>query len=180
MKIGVLSELKKDKNSFSHVKKFGLEVCQLVNWDSTLWSDEMATKTLKEMKETGVQVSAIWAGWYGPHEWDFMRGPLTLGLIPRKYRKKRIQELKKAAEWTKAIGVKAIITHFGFLPENITDPDYKEVLNVLKDIGGYCAEQGVEFWFETGQETPVVLLRFIEDSGLKNLGINLDPANIIM
>jgi L-ribulose-5-phosphate 3-epimerase len=43
-----------------------------------------------------------------------------------------------------------------------------------------CGERGLEFWFETGQETPVVLLRVIEDLGYDNLGINLDPANLLM
>ena len=34
--------------------------------------------------------------------------------------------------------------------------------------------------FETGQETPVTLRRVIEDVGTDNLGINLDPANLIL
>jgi sugar phosphate isomerase/epimerase len=40
--------------------------------------------------------------------------------------------------------------------------------------------QGLEFWFETGQETPVTVLRLIEAVGTGNLGINLDPANLIL
>ena len=39
---------------------------------------------------------------------------------------------------------------------------------------------GQNFLFETGQETPVTLKRLIEDTGEDNLGINLDPANLIM
>ncbi|NLF93204.1 MAG: sugar phosphate isomerase/epimerase, partial [Oligosphaeraceae bacterium] len=39
---------------------------------------------------------------------------------------------------------------------------------------------GLGFWFETGQETPIVLLRVIEEIGDDNLGINLDPANLLM
>ncbi|TMV52732.1 sugar phosphate isomerase/epimerase [Paenibacillus mesophilus] len=38
----------------------------------------------------------------------------------------------------------------------------------------------MEFWFETGQETPVVLLRTIQRVGTNNLGINYDPANLIL
>ena len=34
--------------------------------------------------------------------------------------------------------------------------------------------------FETGQETPVTLLRTIEEVGTGNLGVNLDPANFIL
>ena len=36
------------------------------------------------------------------------------------------------------------------------------------------------FWFETGQETPVTLLRVIERAGVDNLGINLDAGNLIL
>ena len=36
------------------------------------------------------------------------------------------------------------------------------------------------FRFETGQETPITLLRTIHDIGTDNLGINLDPANLLM
>ena len=46
--------------------------------------------------------------------------------------------------------------------------------------GNHCKNNGQFFIFETGQETPVTLLRFIEESGLDNLGINLDPANLIL
>ena len=44
---------------------------------------------------------------------------------------------------------------------------------ILKSRGQY-------FLFETGQEAPVTLLRTIEDIGTDNLGINLDPANLLM
>jgi sugar phosphate isomerase/epimerase len=38
----------------------------------------------------------------------------------------------------------------------------------------------MEFWFETGQETPVTLLRLIRAVGTGNLGVNLDPANLVL
>ena len=39
---------------------------------------------------------------------------------------------------------------------------------------------GVNFLFETGQETPVTLLRVIEEIGMDNVGINMDTANLIL
>ena len=44
----------------------------------------------------------------------------------------------------------------------------------------HCKENGQHFIFETGQETPITLLRLIEDAGCDTLGINLDPANLIL
>ena len=40
--------------------------------------------------------------------------------------------------------------------------------------------KGQYFLFETGQETPVTLLRTIEAIGMDNVGINLDTANVIL
>ena len=44
----------------------------------------------------------------------------------------------------------------------------------------HCKANGQLFLFETGQETPVTLKRTIEDIGLDNVGINLDPANLLL
>lgn len=53
-----------------------------------------------------------------------------------------------------------------------------------KAIVEKCKENGQNFLFETGQETPVTLKRAIQDIekavGKGNVGINLDPANLIM
>jgi len=74
--------------------------------------------------------------------------------------------------------VPSITTHAGFIPENLTDPLYPPLITALREAGTYCAERGISLWLETGQETPVVLLRVFEDVGLDNLGVNLDPANL--
>ena len=68
----------------------------------------------------------------------------------------------------------------GFLPENVTDPNYIPVLSAIKELARYARKNGQHLLFETGQETPVTLLRYIEESGCDNLGINLDPANLIL
>ena len=50
----------------------------------------------------------------------------------------------------------------------------------VKDIALHLKKNGQNFLFETGQETPVTLRRLIEHVATGNLGINLDPANLIM
>ena len=49
-----------------------------------------------------------------------------------------------------------------------------------RTVAERCAQNEQYFLFETGQETPVTLLRTMHDVGLDNLGINLDPANLIL
>jgi len=62
----------------------------------------------------------------------------------------------------------------------MTDPEYQPVVDAIREVAQYCQQRGIGFWFETGQETPVVLLRTIQRVGTDNLGINLDPANLIL
>ena len=188
MRIGVINSLNLDRPQgiFGHIKAFGLTTCQLCMWSPTFYTDEIAERVIKESKESGVTPCAVWAGYSGPAVWNFTQGPTTLGLVPYAYRKQRIAELKKGADFAKKIGAPAIITHCGFIPENMTDYTYRPVVDAIGEVAQYCKDQGIGFWFETGQETPVTLLRTIQrveqDSavGPGVLGINLDPANLLL
>lgn len=180
MEIGVVNSLRNGGRCFDHVEQFGLKVCQLVSWDPSLATRQVADAVREESRRTGVRVCAMWGGVPGPAEWNFTRGPVTLGLVPPEYRAERIAALKKWADFARWIGAPAVITHCGFIPENMTDANYPPVVDAIRIVAEYCGEQGVEFWFETGQETPVTLLRTIERAGTGNLGINLDTANLIL
>lgn len=180
MEIGVINGLRDGGKCFDHVRQFGLTVCQLSAWDVNQMTDEAAETVKRESAASGVRISALWAGYSGPSKWNFTEGPTTLGIVPREYRDMRVAELKKGADFAVACGLPAIITHAGFIPENMTDPEFPGVVAALKEIAEHCQKLGIGFWFETGQETPVTLLRTFERIGTDNLGINLDPANLIM
>ncbi len=180
MEIGVINHIANAGKCFSHIADFGLHVCQLGCWDSKFATDEIAANVKSESAEHGVRICAVWAGWPGPCEWNFTKGPVTLGIVPEEYRAERLIALKGWADFAKKVGAPAIITHCGFIPENMTDPAYPGVVDAIAEIAGYCNDLGLGFWFETGQETPVVILRTIQKVGLPNMGINLDPANLLM
>lgn len=180
MDIGVIHGLRQDWDRFEHVRQFGLNVCQLGCGDMKTANEETAQTVVEASQESGVRVCAVWAGLPGPARWNFTEGPITLGLVPDQYRQDRIAALKTWADFAQWIGAPAIITHVGFIPENLTDPLFPVVVEALREVAEYCAERNIGFWFETGQETPVVLLRTIEKVGTGNLGINLDPANLIL
>src|SRR6185312_15834860 len=129
----------------------------------------------------GVAISTFWGGVPGRRVWDFVEGPTTIGLVPPGNRTAGIDALKRWSDFAAEVGnVPSITTHVGFLPVNPSDPDYTGTVAALREVAGHCRGNGQGFWFETGQETPVTLLRTIEDVGLDNLGINLDPANLLM
>ena len=103
-----------------------------------------------------------------------------MGIVPLEYRAIRCADLKRGSDYAKRLGVKQIASHMGYLYENPMCEDYPKLIEALRDVAEYCKANGQKLMFETGQETPVTLRRVIEDIGTDNLGINLDPANLIL
>ena len=180
MELGVIVSLSNAEENFKKLKEYGFTTCQLNSFDVSIMTEETAKKVLAASKEYGIRISALWCGWSGPCVWDFYSGPHTLGLVPLAYREARIKELKIGSDFAKMLGVEDIVTHVGFLPEIPTSTEYYSLITALRDLAEYIKGNGQYFLFETGQETPVTLKRVIEDVGTGNLGINLDPANLIL
>lgn len=165
MKVGVLIEFTSNTDidaKFAELKEMGVDSCQLVCWDRpTLHDDAMAEAINKGLEKYGIHVTAFWCGWEGRRVWDFYEGQLTLGLIPSDYRVERLKMLMEGSDFAKKIHVTDLATHVGYMPENPYDPKYEEVLVACKAIVEKCKENGQNFLFETGQETPVTLKRAI-------------------
>lgn len=183
MKIGVLVAMRTGVDifqKFRDVKALGLNCCQVNVWDMSFHTPENAAALKAASEETGVEITAIWAGWTGPAIWNAIYGPATLGLVPPAYRFERLQQLEKGGEFAAMVGVRDVITHCGFMPEVPSDPDFVGTVAALKTLCGHLKERGQRFLFETGQETPPTLLRAIEAIGMDNVGVNLDTANLIL
>ncbi len=182
-KIGVLITLNPGTDldkEFAKVKELGLASCQVCIWEPSLFTDENAAQIAQCMEKYGVEVSTLWAGWTGPCEWNFTHGPVTIGLVPAAYRSHRIQELDLGSQFAAKIGVTSMATHVGFLPISPTDPDFDGTVGALRWLAQRMKARGQYFLFETGQETPVTMLRAIQAIGTDNLGINFDTANLIL
>jgi len=183
LELGVIVSMSVDeapRQAIEKVRHLDLPTCQVSTWQPECYTDAIADELTAACREFDVTISTLWAGYSGPMVWDLVEGPVTIGLVPAGLRAQRVVDLKKGADFAKALGVPSITTHVGFLPINPNDPDYLGTVEALKEIAGYCKQLGLGFNFETGQETPVTLLRCIEDVGTGNLGVNLDPANLIL
>ncbi len=179
--IGIITSLTGDLDErFKQLKELGLTSCQLNNYDPANFTDERAEAVLAASEKYGIKISAVWCGWPGPAVWNFTEGPATLGLVPTAYRFQRMQALIAGGEFALKIGVTDVITHVGFIPENPSTTEYAEVVSCIKYIANNYKAKGLWFLFETGQETPTTIMRVIEDVGTENLGVNLDPANLLM
>ncbi len=168
------------RHVFETAAKNGFHHGQLVSWDPALWTDEMASRIPALQREFDIELTAFWCGWAGPKFWNFTEGPETLGIVPVAYRAARVQNLIDGAAFARRLGIKDVVTHMGFIPENMTDPNYSGVRAAVMAVARDLKRNGQNLLFETGQETPVVLLRLFEEIATGNLYVNLDPANFIL
>jgi len=163
--------------AIAKVKAFGLGYCQVAVGMSPASLAEPLKAALAKYQ---VEATAALTLGQGKMIWDFYQGPLTIGLVPRETRPARIDALKRASDLAKMCDIPAVHTHCGFIPENPNEPLYAEVVTAIQEVAGYCRANGQTFLMETGQESPVTLLRAITDAGLDNIGVNLDTANLIL
>ncbi len=163
--------------AIAKVKSFGLDCCQV--------AVGTAPKSLAEPLKAALskyQIEATAAMTLAPGKlaWDFYEGPLTVGLVPPQTRAARIDALKRASDLAKMCDIPAVHTHCGFIPENPNDALYPGTVKAIQEVAAYCKANGQTFLMETGQESPVTMLRAILDAGYDNIGVNLDTANLIL
>ncbi len=178
LRLGLIIAIGKNPEAaIAKVRDLGLPTCQA--YFSELDAND-APRLCQALDRHKIEATSLVVGGPGREVWDFYDGPVTIGLVPRETRAARIAHLKKASDFAKQCGISAVQTHCGFIPENPNDPLYKETIAAMREIAGYCKHNGQSFRYETGQETPITLVRAIGDVGLDNQGVNFDLANLIL
>ncbi len=183
MKIGTcvsLDSMENMEQKFVTLRNNGFDTCQLIAWEPAVWKEENAVVLKELLEKYQITVSAFWCGWEGPKVWDFYDGQITLGLVPVEYRQMRIQNLCDGADFAHKLGITDVVTHMGFIPENPNDPNFNTFCVAVRTVAEHLQNNGQYLLFETGQETPVTMLRCFEKVGTDNLGVNLDTANLIL
>ncbi len=115
-----------------------------------------------------------------PLEWNFTRGPSTIGLVPPATRAARIDALRQVSDFAKLVGIPQVQTHCGFIPEDPADALYPGAVEAIRAVAQHCQGNGQHFLMETGQETPTTMARMLRDVSMPNLAVGLDTANLIL
>ena len=101
------------------------------------------------------------------------------GFGPVERREERLGILRWAIARTVALGLQEITCHGGFIPAS-DGPARTAFLRTLARAAALAAESGVTLALETGQETAALLRRTLDELRLPNLGVNFDPANMLL
>jgi sugar phosphate isomerase/epimerase len=123
---------------------------------------------------------SVTAAYTGEDYADIPTVQRTVGFIPPATRVEREERTYRVSDFADVIGAKSISTHIGFVPHDSSHPDYIAVREMVRRVCDYAAKTGQTLALETGQEAAPVLLAFIRDVNRDNLGINFDPANMIL
>jgi len=178
LRLGLIIDIGKDPDAaLAKVHDLGLPTSQIFVDE---FGPDLVTRLRESLQKYQIEPTSVVVGGPGKEVWDFYQGPLTIGLAPKATRAARIAQIKKASDFAKQCGIPAVQTHCGFIPENPNDPVYKELVAAMRDIVSYCKRNGQNFRYETGQETPITLIRAMTDVGLDNQGVNFDLANLIL
>jgi sugar phosphate isomerase/epimerase len=85
----------------------------------------------------------------------------------------------RVADAAARCGIDLVTFHAGFLPEPAS-PERRRMLDRIHLIADAFQARGIGLALETGQETAATLLGFLEELHRPQVGVNFDPANMIL
>ncbi len=163
---------------FQKVKMFNFQLCQM-----GFLAENMAVfdplKIKHKAEQYNIEIFSVFLLFKG-QIFNLKDGPATMGFVAPDFREERLKLALEFSDFVKEMGTKYIVSHVGFIPDDEQDPVYQSFIPVMKKLIEKCKKNNQFFCFETGQELPSTLKRTIIDIGLDNVGINLDPANLIL
>jgi sugar phosphate isomerase/epimerase len=105
---------------------------------------------------------------------------VTGGIAPDSTWDQNRKNIQATAALAQKLGLKLMTFHAGFVPHDESDPASVRMQQRLAEVAGMFAAHGITLGLETGQETAPVLLQLLRTLNRPNLGVNFDPANMIL
>lgn len=170
---------KSSKELIDKVKELGLQHVQIGLLPLVELNDVSRMEQIKLLRQSGLKFTSGMMAFPGEDYSTIAAIRRTGGYVPDDTWEARKKLSHQAAVVAEELGLNAIGTHVGFVPSD-NDPDYPAALSRVRKISELFQSHGLDLWMETGQEPADELLHFLKDLGATNVGINFDPANMIL
>ncbi len=92
----------------------------------------------------------------------------------------RVEKSKRILDLAKELGTAVVTTHIGVVPADKNHERYKVMQEACFELSRYADEIDAHFAIETGPETSAILKEFLDGLNSTGVGVNLDPANLVM
>jgi L-ribulose-5-phosphate 3-epimerase len=104
----------------------------------------------------------------------------TGGVVPDATWEANWRNIQVVAGIAARLELRTVTFHAGFLPHETSDPSFARLLARIEQIAALFANHGIALGFETGQETAATLAAFLRHLNRPNVGVNFDPANMLL
>jgi len=104
----------------------------------------------------------------------------TGGIVPDASWPANLTAARQNARLAGALGIGLVTFHAGFVPHDARDARHGKLVERLRTLAAVFADEGVAIALETGQESAATLLELIDALGEARVGVNFDPANMIL
>lgn len=102
------------------------------------------------------------------------------GFIHKDLNRDRVDYSKKILDMAKELETNVVTTHIGVVPNDPNHDRYKIMQEACYELAEYADSIDAHFAVETGPETSLVLKGFLDSLNSTGVGVNLDPANLVM
>lgn len=101
----------------------------------------------------------------------------TGGLRPDEHWETNKAAAKRQASIANQLGLNLVTLHAGYIEEG---PQLQTMIDRIKFIADIFAEHSIRLGLETGQEHAGTLMDILDSPGMEHIGVNFDPANMIL
>lgn len=161
------------------LKQIGVPRVQLA-LDPLREQPQMWERAGQTLRAAGFDIVSGMIGFVGEDYTTMETIHATGGVAPDATWAENLRNVSQSAEIAARLGLPLVTFHAGFLPPDPRDPAAAKMKLRLEQVADAFAARNIEVAFETGQETAPVLVEFLKNLGRKDVGVNFDPANIIL
>ncbi len=137
-------------------------------------------KAFDQLAQNDVSVVSGMFGCVGEDYTTLASIRVTGGIAPDHTWEQNWKNIQATAALAQQFGLKLVTFHAGFLPQEEADPAFAKMLWRLNEVAEIFRAAGVELGLETGQETAPALVHLLQKLNRPNVGVNFDPANMIL
>lgn len=159
------------RTALEQAAKLGADGVQIYATRGKLSPEQLTPAGRRELldmvKSNGLVVSALC-------------GDLGCGFHRPEKNPELIEKSKRILDLAKELETNVVTTHIGVVPADPDHPRFRIMQDACGQLAEYADSIDAHFAVETGPETAAVLRVFLDSLHSTGVGVNLDPANLVM
>ena len=159
------------RTALEQAAKLGADGVQIYATRGKLSPEQLTPAGRRELldmvKSNGLVVSALC-------------GDLGCGFHRPEKNPELIETSKRILDLAKELETNVVTTHIGVVPADPAHPRFRIMQDACGQLAEYADSIDAHFAVETGPETAAVLRVFLDSLHSTGVGVNLDPANLVM